>query len=29
VEDPVFAGSTGSLSIATDAPESDWEPLSA
>jgi rod shape-determining protein MreB and related proteins len=28
VEDPVFAGSNGSLAIATDAPETDWESLS-
>jgi len=27
VEDPVFAGSKGSLAIALDAPESDWERL--
>ncbi len=27
VEDPVFAGSNGSLAIAADAPESDWEKL--
>lgn len=29
VDDPVFAGSNGSLAIALDAPEGDWEPLSA
>jgi rod shape-determining protein MreB len=29
VEDPVFAGAAGSLSIALDADESDWEKLSA
>lgn len=29
VEDPVFAGSDGGLAIALDAPEGDWEPLSA
>ncbi|MCM3878255.1 MAG: rod shape-determining protein [Thermoanaerobaculia bacterium] len=29
VEDPVFAGSNGGLAIALDAPEGDWEPLSA
>jgi rod shape-determining protein MreB len=28
VEDPVFAGSNGSLAIALDAMESDWESLS-
>jgi rod shape-determining protein MreB len=27
VEDPVFAGSDGSLAIALDAPEDDWEQL--
>ena len=27
VEDPVFAGANGSLSIAADAPEGDWERL--
>jgi rod shape-determining protein MreB len=27
VDDPVFAGSNGSLAIAADAPESDWEKL--
>jgi len=27
VEDPVYAGSNGSLAIALDAPESDWEKL--
>ena len=27
VKDPVFAGSNGSLAIALDAPESDWEKL--
>ncbi len=27
VADPVFAGSNGSLAIAADAPESDWEKL--
>lgn len=27
VKDPLFAGSNGSLSIALDAPESDWEKL--
>jgi len=27
VEDPIFAGSNGSLAIAKDAPESDWEKL--
>ena len=27
VQDPVFAGSNGSLSIALEAPESDWEKL--
>jgi rod shape-determining protein MreB len=29
VADPVFAGSDGGLSIATDAAESDWEKLSS
>ncbi len=29
VDDPVFAGSNGSLAIALDADESDWERLSA
>ena len=29
VDDPIFAGSNGSLAIAADAPESDWEKLSA
>lgn len=29
VDDPVFAGSNGGLAIALDAPEGDWEPLSA
>jgi rod shape-determining protein MreB len=28
VEDPVFAGSSGSLALAIDAAESDWEQLS-
>jgi hypothetical protein len=27
VEDPVFAGSNGSLALALDAAESDWEQL--
>ena len=27
VKDPIFAGSKGSLAIALDAPESDWEKL--
>ncbi len=27
VDDPIFAGSNGSLAIAGDAPESDWEKL--
>jgi hypothetical protein len=27
VEDPVFAGSNGSLAIALDASEGDWESL--
>jgi rod shape-determining protein MreB len=27
VEDPVFAGANGSLAIAADAPEGDWERL--
>ena len=27
VDDPIFAGSNGSLAIATNAPESDWEKL--
>jgi rod shape-determining protein MreB len=27
VEDPVFAGSSGSLTIALEAPDSDWEKL--
>ena len=27
VDDPVYAGSNGSLAIAADAPESDWEKL--
>lgn len=29
VEDPVFAGSNGGLAIATDAPDGDWEQLTA
>lgn len=29
VEDPVFAGSDGGLALATDAPRSDWEKVSA
>jgi len=29
VKDPVYVGSDGGLAIATDAPESDWEKLSA
>ncbi|HSD09854.1 MAG TPA: rod shape-determining protein [Candidatus Binatia bacterium] len=29
VEDPVFAGSDGSLAIAHDSPDEDWERLSA
>jgi rod shape-determining protein MreB len=29
VDDPVFAGSNGGLAIALDAPEGDWETLSA
>jgi len=29
VADPVFAGSDGGLSIASEAAESDWEKLSA
>jgi rod shape-determining protein MreB len=29
VKDPVFAGSDGGLSIALDAPDSEWEKLSA
>jgi hypothetical protein len=27
VEDPIFAGSTGGLAIALDAPDGDWEQL--
>lgn len=27
IQDPIFVGSDGGLSIATDAPESDWERL--
>ncbi len=27
VDDPIYAGSNGSLAIAADAPESDWEKL--
>ena len=29
VKDPIFVGSDGGLAIATDAPDSDWERLSA
>lgn len=29
VEDPVFAGANGSLAIAIDAPEADWEQLTS
>jgi rod shape-determining protein MreB len=29
MEDPVFIGSDGGLALALDAPESDWEKLSA
>jgi len=29
MEDPVFVGSDGGLALALDAPESDWEKLSA
>jgi rod shape-determining protein MreB and related proteins len=29
VKDPIFIGSDGGLSIATDAPDNDWEKLSA
>ena len=29
VKDPIFVGSDGGLAIATDAPDSDWEKLSA
>ncbi|MBK5258891.1 MAG: rod shape-determining protein [Thermoanaerobaculia bacterium] len=29
MEDPVFVGSDGGLALANDAPESDWEKLSA
>jgi hypothetical protein len=29
MEDPVFIGSDGGLSLAMDAPEGDWEKLSA
>jgi rod shape-determining protein MreB len=29
MEDPVFIGSDGGLALATDAPEGDWEKLSA
>jgi len=29
VKDPVFVGSDGGLAIAQDAPDSDWEKLSA
>jgi rod shape-determining protein MreB len=29
MEDPVFIGSDGGLALATDAPEGDWEKLTA
>ncbi|MFQ5349862.1 MAG: rod shape-determining protein [Thermoanaerobaculia bacterium] len=29
VKDPIYVGSDGGLALATDAPESDWEKLSA
>jgi rod shape-determining protein MreB len=29
VKDPIFVGSDGGLAIATDAPDSDWEKLTA
>jgi rod shape-determining protein MreB len=29
VKDPIFVGSDGGLAIATDAPDADWEKLSA
>ncbi|HEX7191036.1 MAG TPA: hypothetical protein VF381_05625, partial [Thermoanaerobaculia bacterium] len=29
MEDPVFIGSDGGLALAIDAPEGDWEKLSA
>jgi rod shape-determining protein MreB len=29
MEDPVFIGSDGGLALATDAPDGDWEKLSA
>ena len=29
MEDPVFIGSDGGLALALDAPEGDWEKLSA
>ncbi|HEY8849132.1 MAG TPA: rod shape-determining protein, partial [Thermoanaerobaculia bacterium] len=29
MEDPVFVGSDGGLALALDAPDSDWEKLSA
>ena len=29
VKDPIFVGSDGGLAIAVDAPDSDWERLSA
>jgi len=29
MEDPVFIGSDGGLALAIDAPDGDWEKLSA
>ena len=29
VKDPIYVGSDGGLALATDAPKSDWEKLSA
>jgi rod shape-determining protein MreB len=29
VKDPIFVGSDGGLAIATDAPDADWDRLSA
>ena len=29
VQDPIFVGSDGGLAIAQDAPDGDWEKLSA
>jgi hypothetical protein len=29
VKDPVYVGSDGGLAIAVDAPEDDWEKLTA